>query len=609
MKKQLLFFTFSVLTLGTVVGANFFNKPMVDKVNADVEYTLTYDATHVVTSDKIYTADGNTIWTKANDNCSFTSNGLEFNKFGYIQNLSALQGIKSLDIKVTSGSYYVSYGYVEPSDLRTPMYHHSTISEDTVVSFESINYPSRFRIQALTAGTIESIEVTYSCTASEGDVGSETVSDGLENVKLEKSNKNAVVSYTTDEDELCQREYAESKRALKITDTAKNESINIINVAQALSDKAIIEEEDVYLILDIKSNDTRVGARVNPFMFSANVTDSAAWKSGWQDPDGYFNLADHPGWSRYYWKVDSNDQATNQNTVIPKEYLTGVNFIVTSEQNADTYYILDNIHFGTKPTMEHDANTDKAFANEDKFVIGPNSIFTFDFKVTDEVDETKILKFYFKSNHKIDFELNADGSRVGGGEYSGSYYTQLKNGWVRYWIDIGEYNRIDLTWQKWDFANYNNEINEYGWRQGNTYNAIITTPRLIDNTLEHFARPGENYANFCDIDLSTVTSAYMDYKIIGNKDSKTYFKFFDGSDWDKSYGYFCFNYNGTCYNRSSYDGVTITPQGYGVYRLTFNFAQITVLGDNGAPTTIKNLYCWDRWANAVMTVSDLVVIE
>ncbi len=569
------------------------------RAGADDSYTLTYDATHRVVNDTIQTSNGNVIWTKANFNASFTDRGVEFTKYGYVQNLTALNGIKSVTVNVSSGKYIVSHGYEEPIDLRTPFYYDQTITSTTTITYTGDNLPSYFRVQAVENGVATSITVNYSCVKGDGDPINETVAEGFENSKFRLSYNAGSALYVTDE--LCQTSFAESKRSLRISDMAKNDNVSLVDLESNRS-ALNLSDDDKYLIMDIKSTNAKVGSTINPFMISASLKDNS-YDVGWKDPTGYVAIPSNPGWYRYYWEVKSNGSASIPNTRIPFDKINGLNMIFTQDIAANEVWYVDNVHFGAKPMFERAIGANYDIRAEDRVTITGNEVFSFDFKVT---SGTKFNVGFGNWSQYFDFSLKPDGTRYdngGNGLYAGTYLKPLSNGWYRIYASTGLMNRIAGSWKTWDYSG-NNDLKIILDRAGNDATGFVSEPRIESNSMKYIMSPSTTYENYAAItDTSAVDTLSFTYKFIDNKDSS--FAFMLSDNWSTYYGYFEFLANGNSKWGSTYAGVTTEQIGDGVVRVTMKLDEVTTLGGS-APSKIT-FFRTHSWGTAVAMVSAPVV--
>ncbi len=571
------------------------------RAGADDSYTLTYDATHRVVDDTIQTSNGNVIWTKANFNASFTDRGVEFTKYGYVQNLTALSGIKSVTVNVSSGKYIVSHGYEEPRDLRTPFYYDQTITSTTTITYTGDNLPSYFRVQAVENGVATSITVNYSCVRGDGDPINETVAEGFENSKFRLSYNAGSALYVTDE--LCQTSFAESKRSLRISDMAKNDNVSLVDLESNRSALSLCDD-DKYLIMDIKSTNAKVGSTINPFMISASLKDNS-YDIGWKDPTGYVALPSNPGWYRYYWEIKSPSNATIPNTRIPFDKINGFNMIFSQDVAANEVWYVDNVHFGAKPMVERTIGNNYDMRAEDRVVLTGNEIISFDFKVT----SGDTFNFGLGNwDQYLDFSLKPNGKRCdnGGndGLYTGTYLKPLSNGWYRIYASTSLMNRTVGVWKTWNFSG-NNNLKLILDRSGNNAAGYIVEPRIENDSMKYVMMPSNTYENYAAItDTSLVDTISFTYKFIDNKDSSASFML--SNNWNTFYGYFEFLANGEARWGTPYAGVTTEKLDGDVIRVTMKLDDVTKTSDEGAPTKIT----WFRthsWGTGVMMVSAPVV--
>lgn len=598
-RKKLLLTLVSVFAMGGIAGGAMLKNGMNLRAKADGDYSLIYDATHTVTDAKIKSPSGSDIWTKANYNATFTSNGIEFTKYGYVQNLSALNGIKTITLKVTSGKYVISHGYVEPNDLKTPMYYDQTVDEDFTVNFDGDNLPTHFRIQCISdTGVIESIRIDYSCEVGAGDAFTETLAEGFENANLGSSFNYASSCYDTVV--VCNSEFAVSQRALRFDSPKKNEGAAIIDLATNRSSLNLTGDEE-YVIVDIKSTNSSVGTAINAVMFSGDVSDST-YNTGWQDPAGYYSLDDNEGWYRYFWKIQSSG-----GEAIPLSALNKVNLIFTKVAEANEVYYVDNVHIGTKPHKMRAIGGNYDVLAADRFTISGNELFSFDMKVTNKADSPNLNIGFGNWTNYFDLSLNPDGSRYDGGNdglYKYCYYKPLANDWVRVYISTKDMNRINGSWKTWPYDGGANDVKVILNRTGNTATGYVTEPHLISTSVSSLLKPSTTYESYASVVCEDTESVSFTYKFVDNYTDT--FSFMLSNEWSKYYGYFEFKANGDTKWGSAYSGVTVDKLGGGLVKVTMVLDQLKV-SDSGAPSGIT-MFRTHSWGTGVIAISGLEVV-
>lgn len=204
----------ALLAIGSMQGV----KKLQTVTAEDMTYTLTFSSTNKVTDSQIKTPSGTTLWVKGDSNSGVTWNNgsgkIAIAKHGYIQNLTAINGIKSVTVNLQSGSLSLYHSWVEPSDLETAEYGEDYVFTSTYTYNFTDTLPSRFRLIANSDAVVNSISVKYSCTSGAEDPNSESIELGLENGYIDAGSNGRlartafVTSDTYDTD---------SKRSLKLT--------------------------------------------------------------------------------------------------------------------------------------------------------------------------------------------------------------------------------------------------------------------------------------------------------------------------------------------------------------------------------------------------------
>ena len=225
------------------------NRYVNSKANGDA-YALHISTKNPVVSSQVENDSGYVIWTKADSssgvNFSYSQNYFSISQGGYIQNLSKLNGIYSVSVKLSSGSLSLFYLWEEPRDLGSAEYETGhTFTSSGTYTFSDVN-PSHVRLTANSDSVVEEICINYSCSGSV-DNNSEDIACGLENGLFDAGALNTYgrTSYVIGEGNTSSEE---SKRALKVTfenaknnyislDTAHDVSANLLDANPDFSDK------------------------------------------------------------------------------------------------------------------------------------------------------------------------------------------------------------------------------------------------------------------------------------------------------------------------------------------------------------------------------------
>ncbi|MFA5480808.1 MAG: DUF4091 domain-containing protein [Bacilli bacterium] len=121
----------------------------------------------------IYVQDDGVVWNSGGN--------LAFNNGGYIQTLTTIHGIQTVEVDLVSGSIDLYHGYAEPFNLATPMYGVDyTFSSSTTYTFSS-SLPNHIRLRASEDAVVSQITINFDCLSPTDDSGAESLDDGLEN--------------------------------------------------------------------------------------------------------------------------------------------------------------------------------------------------------------------------------------------------------------------------------------------------------------------------------------------------------------------------------------------------------------------------------------------
>ena len=290
-------------------------------------YSLKFDTNHKIVDTQVKTDNGNTIWAK-DGGVVWGETTMTLGKGNYIQNLTKLTGIKAVNITMTSGKVEVHHGFVEPSDLVTPMFYDNTLTATGTVTFDCD--PGYVRVIALDESVISCIEIEYDCSSA-----SEAITFDDYDYSLEKTyfgySQNGVASIVEGG--------FNSDYCVKFENINFRNESNLfrIDLSKAI-EKELVNFSDTVssLSVDVKDNNN-VMANNSRYGFQASIdstvsTESASWINtvDW----GCTELGE--GWWRCYYSFNP----------IPKENLSSISFWLL-RKNADgqeaSQYMFDNI--------------------------------------------------------------------------------------------------------------------------------------------------------------------------------------------------------------------------------------------------------------------------
>jgi len=365
MKKKKLLVLISSITLSSAIlvsvgplGSFFASSSFESKSLVEGLHALEFSSSNQIISSQIKTNEGNTIWAKGDSSSGVTWNNGE-NKIaiaanGYIQTLSAINGIRKVKVEMTSGSISLYHGYEEPCDLETPMYESGKVfTSSGEYSFPSDVFPKRIRLHALEASTISKITLLYDCETSQDDVNKENIVDyGFENSYIDAGTigKYASTSFVSGEGNTANRL---SKRALKLT--FKNTTNNYVSFnTQKDASKKLID--------------------ANPNFVAANVTLKAKFSSdiktnelqicpigsSWKDP-GYQKMNVEPtnenGWYSYSYSFTNLPFNDNNSIIRFNLKPTGID----STNKSTAYVLIDEVNYfleSKKSNIRHESVED-----------------------------------------------------------------------------------------------------------------------------------------------------------------------------------------------------------------------------------------------------------
>ena len=327
-----------VLILNTIIGNKGFLSIFAGAKN--IENALVLSSDNPVVNSQAKTNKGNTIWVKGDNSSGVTwnngNNKVELANGGYIQTLTMIHGITEVSVSMESGSISLYHGWVEPSDLSSPMYESGyTFTSSGTFSY-SDNYPNRIRIKANSDSILNSITIRYDCVSANEDLNYEIMDDGLENSYIDASStllKYASTSYAIGEGNV----FDNSKRSLKIDFNNTTNNYVSLNFEQDVSAGLLDANPDVSkstLSLKAKFSDD-----INDYGISI-----CPMGSGWVHP-GYLNMdrsfSDKDGW--YSYSLDlSNIVFSGNNSIIRLNIApTGIN----DTNKSTAYVLLDEIEY------------------------------------------------------------------------------------------------------------------------------------------------------------------------------------------------------------------------------------------------------------------------
>lgn len=231
------FLTFSVLVGASTAIATQRREIPVEAASNYLEITTS----HKISNSVVSASNGNTIWMSGESSHGVTYNTstrkINIAAGGYIQNLTALNGINYLNADITSGSLSVYYSWQMPSALENPEYTAYTVlnASNKYIRFNTLK-PSHIRVVAESATVLNKLRIEYDNSGCV-DPYYEDPDYGMENYYVDPGSLNqyANTCYATHNDET----YAGSKRSLKIS--FKNTTNNAVSIStQRESDAGLI---------------------------------------------------------------------------------------------------------------------------------------------------------------------------------------------------------------------------------------------------------------------------------------------------------------------------------------------------------------------------------
>ena len=333
--------------------------------------SLIISPSNPVTNGYVKTTKGNPIYIK-DDGVAWGGSNLTFENGGYIQTLTIIHGIQSVSVELSSGSLDLYHGYVEPSNLETPMYgsDYTFVSSYTYVF--SSDMPNRVRLRASEEAVISKITINYDCSSVNADPYVETLDDGLENSYIDAGN---IKSYATTSYSLATSS-SNSTRSLKTEFKNTNNNYVILstqmNVIRGIADS---HPDFTNAVLTLKAK------------FSSDISNydiaAQAVGSGWKHSN-FITMEQtdlsQDGWHSY--SLDFTDISFEDNDDIIRIYLKPLG--IDASNKATGYVIFDEIdyHQHTKnQEINHESIYD-GLENMERDVGQENVYVSFDNKVT-----------------------------------------------------------------------------------------------------------------------------------------------------------------------------------------------------------------------------------
>lgn len=301
---------------------------------AETTNTVEFNGSRPVV-DSQYTYGDTTYWMTADENSGvkFDANKklINFTAGGYMQNLTAMNGITKIELNITKGSIRIFKGWKQPSALETCMYDTDAVFVSGIHTITFNDKPNYFRLVAEEETSVLRVKVTRNNTSSV-DRRCETLERGLENSYIDcgSLNKYANTAFTT---RTC--EYS-SRRSLKVTFNNSKNNYFVLNPQRDFN------AGNASSLLDVSRSTLTLRAKFQNFTDTRIRVKAIA--EGWQDASDIVNMtcvgAVENGWQTY--KLNFNDiRFKNSNNIIRLNfYFPGVN-TNTIKKNAIVY--LDNI--------------------------------------------------------------------------------------------------------------------------------------------------------------------------------------------------------------------------------------------------------------------------
>ena len=294
--------------------------------------SLVISSSNPVTNGYIKTTKGNPIYVR-NDGVTWNDSNLVFANGGYIQTLSVIHGIQSVNVELSSGSIDLYHDYIEPTNLETPMYGIDyTFNSSYTFSFDSY-LPNRIRLRASEETVVSKITINFDCYSANNDVYLETLDDGLENSYIDAGTiaRYATTSYSLD------TASADSNRSLKLS--FKGTTNNFV----LLSPQKNQMEELVDYLPDFTNAVLSLKAKFSNNIQNHNISIQAVGSS-WAS-SGYIVMncsnIDSDGWYTYF--ADFSGITFDDNNEIIRIYVRPDG--VDESNKASAFVLLDEIDY------------------------------------------------------------------------------------------------------------------------------------------------------------------------------------------------------------------------------------------------------------------------
>ena len=632
-RKIVIFAATTLLSLIAVLAIN--TNGTISKILANNTYSLTISTTNPIVDSKIRTEYGNNIYVKADSNSGVSFNN-ETNKInissgGYIQNLSALNGLSSVEVSIESGSLELFYSWEEPNDLNSPEYSTNYVfTSSGTYNFGEFS-PSHFRLKANSNSILNYIRVSYQCAASL-DNNIETVEyDGLENSFIDAGELNsyATTSYAIGDDNTLNES---SKRSLKLSfknansnlamldfahnvrenrmDANPNFSKSVISFAAKFSSNITNKDIDVCATGDGGASTNYVRANRKPILGSnwnyynldlsllSYTNNTSNIRLAFSFPgvdasnknDGFVLLDDinYGLTDKYFYQKSETVEDSWENAVIETSSSLSGTYCkdVTFGRNSRTSLLLKRNSNSKDSNMKYCVIFN--FTNEGQFLQRPNLAIgqiSFNYKPVNVNNPEKVYMGFYQSWSNFGF-ISPTTEYVRDGWYkasvdlsmlgleSGNTGIRMGIGW-----DINDEN-LDKSIIYLDNLHYSpfpSETGETSKIRGVVRSSSKTTDIPLSQT---YTRSG---------------TLAIDYKYINpEEDQSLAFSLYLGESYSESYGNFKFYYNKMNDNGSVDTGVTFTPLADGYNRVVFDLATISkkANGASGAETFSKVMFRW-----------------
>lgn len=350
-KKRAFLGGLSVAALTLIaVGVTFnIGKGTKNLTSAETNTMITLSSSNPVSSGTALTKNGSSIWFKGDSSSGVTwnngSNKVAIAANGYIQSLSALHGIQSVTVNLVSGSLDLYHGFVEPSDLDTPMYGIDKTFSSTATYAYTGTLPNRVRLRATQDTVVTSIVIQYDCVSAESDSNVETLDYGLENSYIDSGSIGtyATTSYVTGVGNTYSKE---SKRALRLD--FKNTTNNYVSLNTSKNKTKNLADELPDVSNAIVSFKAKYSDNINNYDMSLSAVGSDWNHSSYIKMNRGFY--DKDGWYSYSLDLSNVNFGLTSEIIRINVRPDGVN----TDNKSTAYVILDDIE------IKKSANTLKA---------------------------------------------------------------------------------------------------------------------------------------------------------------------------------------------------------------------------------------------------------